>query len=179
MAEASPKESVDQDPPPGSGTLTERLAAANVNPETYLATDYLNHFNQVAMVLEMAATSPEMLDDAQDWEPKTYRQHFLDSGFTETDLIVWAYENAPADVRAQFENETAVLDGYVLEALALAQQGDQGDGGMALSTQVQQIYEQISKVYGIINGRATMHQDTVDDSFGDTFSQDDIDSLFD
>ena len=40
-----------------------RLADANINPATGLATDYLNHFNEAIMLLEMLSSCPECRDD--------------------------------------------------------------------------------------------------------------------
>ena len=58
-----------------------RLADANINPATGLATDYLNHFNEAVMLLEMLSSCPECLADFLDWQPKSYREHFLGSRF--------------------------------------------------------------------------------------------------
>ncbi len=49
----------------------------NVNDDTYLATDYLNHFNEIVMLLEMIPDMPDILEDAKEWRPKSYDQHFL------------------------------------------------------------------------------------------------------
>ena len=37
----------------------ERLAAANINPKTRLASDYLNHFNEAIMLLDLLPSMPE------------------------------------------------------------------------------------------------------------------------
>ncbi len=39
------------------------LRAANINPRTGLATDYLNHFNEAIMLLEMVPDMPECAED--------------------------------------------------------------------------------------------------------------------
>jgi hypothetical protein len=41
----------------------EQLAKANINPTTGLATDYLNHFNEAIMLLDLVATVPDCLPD--------------------------------------------------------------------------------------------------------------------
>ena len=56
-----------------------RLAAANVNPATGLATDYLNHFNEAIMLLEMLPSAPEFRDDFLRWQPVSYREYFAGS----------------------------------------------------------------------------------------------------
>ena len=47
----------------------EVLARANINPATGLATDYLNHFNEAIMLLEMLSAMPDCAEDFLVWEP--------------------------------------------------------------------------------------------------------------
>src|SRR6516225_7897250 len=46
------------------------LRAANINPRTGLATDYLNHFNQAVMLLDMIPDMPECAEDFLQWQPR-------------------------------------------------------------------------------------------------------------
>ena len=48
----------------------------NINPATGLSTDYLNHFTEVLMALEMMAGIPECAGDLRAWRPKSYAEHF-------------------------------------------------------------------------------------------------------
>ena len=57
------------------------LRAANINPRTGLATDYLNHFNEAIMLLEMIPDMPECAEDFLGWRPLSYREHFMASQF--------------------------------------------------------------------------------------------------
>ena len=41
--------------------IRERIRGTNVNPRTLLATDYLNHFNEVLMLIELVPDDPERL----------------------------------------------------------------------------------------------------------------------
>ena len=52
------------------------LRAANINPRTGLATDYLNHFNEAVMLLEMIPDMPECAEDFLGWQPLSYRRAF-------------------------------------------------------------------------------------------------------
>ena len=52
------------------------LLDANINPSTGLATDYLNHFNEAIMLLEMIPDMPECAADFLTWQPTSYREHF-------------------------------------------------------------------------------------------------------
>jgi hypothetical protein len=56
-------------PGPTDEARAERLRAANINPRTGLATDYLNHFNEAIMLLEMIPDMPECAEDFLGWQP--------------------------------------------------------------------------------------------------------------
>lgn len=79
------------------------LAAANINPKTGLATDYLNHFNEAIMLLDMIPALPECTEDFLLWEPLSYPEHFLQSKLKGRDLAIIAYETADARIRARFD----------------------------------------------------------------------------
>ena len=64
----------------------EQLRAANINPRTGLATDYLNHFNEAVMLLEMIPDMPECAEDFLGWQPLSYCEHFTASNFKARDL---------------------------------------------------------------------------------------------
>ncbi len=98
-------------------TYRRLVEGKNINRTSLLATDYLNHFNEVVMLLEMAPDMPEILEDARDWQPRTYCEHFTDSTFSDRQLAVWAYENAPKVVIGPFEQLVARVDKYILEAI--------------------------------------------------------------
>ena len=65
-----------------------RLRAANINPRTGLATDYLNHFNEAIMLLEMIPDMPECAEDFLGWHPLSYGEHFTASNFKARDLAI-------------------------------------------------------------------------------------------
>ena len=76
------------------------LRAANINPRTGLATDYLNHFNEAIMLLEMIPDMPECAEDFLTWRPLSYAEHFTASNFKARDLAIEAYEfGRPDDPR--------------------------------------------------------------------------------
>ena len=57
----------------GEGVLSAAaLTAANINPSTGLATDYLNHFNEVVMLMEMLPDMPDCAEDVLEWQPLDY-----------------------------------------------------------------------------------------------------------
>ena len=93
--------------------LRERVRGTNINAETLLATDYLNHFNEIIMLLEMVPDIPECLEDALDWQPKDYQAHFRDSGFSDKELAIEAYEHVPARFLEPFERTVAAMNDLV------------------------------------------------------------------
>src|SRR6195952_1075610 len=80
------------------------LRAANINPRTGLATDYLNHFNEAIMLLEMIPDMPECTEDFLTWSPLSYAEHFWASNFKARDLAIEAYELADPRIRTEFDN---------------------------------------------------------------------------
>ncbi|MBP5856731.1 hypothetical protein KAJ83_06905 [Marivibrio halodurans] len=88
-------------------TYRRLVRDTTINDTSLLSTDYLNHFNELVMMLEMVGDMPEMLDEAGAWRFKSYQQHFADSVFQHKDLAVWAYEHAPDIWREPFDRCTA------------------------------------------------------------------------
>ena len=86
-----------------------RLRAANINPRTGLATDYLNHFNEAIMLLEMIPDMPECAEDFLGWRPLSYREHFTASNFKARDLAISAYDSADAGIRTEFDKLTGAM----------------------------------------------------------------------
>src|ERR1700757_1058272 len=85
------------------------LKAANINPRTGLATDYLNHFNEAIMLLEMIPDMPECATDFLEWHPLSYAEHFIASNFKARDLAIEAYESADAKIRTEFDHVTTTM----------------------------------------------------------------------
>jgi hypothetical protein len=98
---------------PISAERAAQLKAANINPRTGLATDYLNHFNEAIMLLEMVPDMPECAEDFLAWAPLSYAEHFVASNFKDRDLAIEAYEMAEPSIRAEFDkltdNMTSIL----------------------------------------------------------------------
>ena len=86
-----------------------QLSAANINPRTGLATDYLNHFNEAIMLLEMIPDVPECAEDFLDWRPLSYREHFTASNFKARELAISAYDSADAGIRTEFDKLTGAM----------------------------------------------------------------------
>lgn len=100
-----------------------QLRAANINPRTGLATDYLNHFNEAIMLLEMLSSCPDCLDDFLSWQPMSYREHFAASRFKGRDMAIAAYEAADPNLRSCLDTLAGTMTA-VLEATHAALKSD-------------------------------------------------------
>jgi hypothetical protein len=90
-------------PEPARSTEASGPGIPNINPVTGLSTDYLNHFTEVLMALEMVADIPECLDDVWAWHPKTYAEHFAQSRFSQRDTVIRLYKAADPALRKQID----------------------------------------------------------------------------
>jgi len=97
--------------------LRERALGTNVNEQTLLATDYLNHFNEVVMTLEMLADMPELLEEAKEWAPKAYKDHFRDSTIADRELAVEAYDHAPPKFKEPFEQNISKINKLITTSI--------------------------------------------------------------
>jgi len=87
-----------------------QLAAANINPATGLATDYLNHFNEAIMMLELVPTMPACTEDLMEWRVMSYREHFLATHQKHRDLVLAAYELANPAAKRALDDLTDTMD---------------------------------------------------------------------
>ena len=94
-----------------------KAAEANINEKPLLATDYLNHFNEIVMVIELIPDMPDCLADAEAWQPKRYQDHFQESAFSAKELAIQAYDHAPAEYRDQFEFLVGKINSMILKGL--------------------------------------------------------------
>lgn len=164
------------------GVLRERLHGTNINPETYLATDYLNHFTEVVMLLEMLPSMPECLADIRGWAPKSYEEHFQGSVFSDKELAILAYQQADPALRGPFDAVIAELHALlpqgIEEAAQLIDAGELPRLEIMVGDLLDQVRTRLDRATAFIHGRSvTMDQASVDATMD--MSQDAVDSLFD
>jgi hypothetical protein len=86
------------------------LAAANINLKTRLATDYLNHFNEAIMLLELVPTMPDCIEDLMQWRVMSYREHFLATHQKHRDMVLTAYETADPHAKSLLDACVDTMD---------------------------------------------------------------------
>lgn len=145
----------------------ERVKGTNISEKTLLATDYLNHFNEIVMLIEMIPDMPDMLEECYAWQPKSYQEHFRDSGFSDKALAIEAYEHVPSKFRKPFEDTIAQMTQVVDRTLARMSADVHGGDPDRLREDCRQSVEMIHRIIqvanGIIHGAAhVMEQDEID-----------------
>jgi hypothetical protein len=132
----------------------EQLAKANINPATGLATDYLNHFNEAIMLLDLVATVPECLPDLMAWSPVSYQEHFASSRFKDRELAVVAYQAADPAARAALERLTDEMTAILLATSdAMMMEGCAVETTEEASKAAAQLRVLVAQAGAVINGR--------------------------
>jgi len=151
--------------------MRARVQGTNISPDTLLATDYLNHFNEIVMMLDMVPDMPDLVEDCAEWQPKSYSQHFADSMFRDKDLAIEAYAHCPPCFREPFDATIAQMDALALNTVdgmqvALAEGSTEAVAVQARSASraLQRLMDMAS---AIIHGASTtMDQDEIDAILG-------------
>jgi hypothetical protein len=137
-----------------SAAPAAELRAANINPRTGLATDYLNHFNEAIMLLEMIPDMPDCAEDFLAWQPLSYREHFAASNFRARELAIAAYDSADAAIRGEFDNITSAMTSILVAVGAAMRQARQDRTRATLAEQATGwVKPLVTLAGGIINGR--------------------------
>jgi hypothetical protein len=139
------------DTPPGRACLSD----ANINPRTGLATDYLNHFNEAIMLLEMLPACPDCIEDILAWRPVSYREHFAGSRFKGRNLAIAAYEAAEPNARESLDALAAAMT-TMLEATRAALAGGLPAEAASLIAEAAAAWLRplIARAGAVINGEA-------------------------
>ncbi len=93
--------------------IQQRVKGSNIDETTLLATDYLNHFNEIVMLLEMVPDMPDMFEVVKAWQPKSYKDHFKDSTIADKDLAIEAYDHVPGIYREPFEQTIEQINSMI------------------------------------------------------------------
>jgi hypothetical protein len=154
----------DRPTPPRTGHIDEAraavLRAANINPRTGLATDYLNHFNEAIMLLEMIPDMPECAEDFLTWTPLSYAEHFWASNFKARDLAIEAYELS--DAKTEFDNITASMTSILTAVGTAMREATQDKTRATLADQATNwVKPLVALAGGIINGASEANVEAI------------------
>ena len=171
-------------------TISDHLRAhtigTNVSQDSLLTTDYLNHFNEVVMLLHLLPTAPlEIAADLAEWKPKSYEEHFEASGFRDKALAIAGYQNSPRNIRNAFDTAIADLERELVILLrdVEARVGENDIAGLQrlCNEVVPEILDLIDVAADVVNAQETGGSARGEELFcaGANPKQAEIDALFD
>ncbi|WP_319411072.1 hypothetical protein [uncultured Cohaesibacter sp.] len=159
----------------------ELLQDANINPSTLLATDYLNHFNEVLMLIELLPSMPECAEDIEAWRPMNYPDYFEQSTFKEKQLAITLYDAVKPELQEKLESLVHEIDGKILTLTEriVDLNGDVSGGALEsvsfmASTEVRPLIDRVS---ALINDTANATDWML--AIDHPTAQDEVDRLFD
>ncbi|PCI89030.1 MAG: hypothetical protein COB24_00695 [Hyphomicrobiales bacterium] len=163
-----------------------RIVGKSISPITYLATDYLNHFNEVIMLLDMILDMPELIKELLVWQPKSYVTHFHESGLSDQDLIIEAYHAASDEDRNTLLAITNEMERIIQDSIAAAWKDGQALDEISLTmlctSTTEKLRERINLASAVINSGAASVADRHDIALTHTSINDTqatVDILFD
>lgn len=134
----------------------EKVPHANLSLVTLLATDYLNHFVEIIMLIELLPDMPDLADECRDWQPLTYREHFERSRIADRDLALEAYALVPDRYRRPFEAKSGEMHVLIQDRLTrILAALDEGDGSAVCKRckeAVKTLNARLQELNGIIRG---------------------------
>ena len=127
----------------------------NINPETGLCTDYLNHFSEAIMALEMLSAVPESLDDFLAWKPCSYTEHFAASNFKNRDAVIAAYHAADPRTRQSLDALIDSMHAMLTATRAVMGVGKNVSAALPLAeSALATIKPLVARASMVINGRS-------------------------
>lgn len=148
--------------------LRERARGSNVNDLTLLATDYLNHVNEIVMLLELVPDAPECLEDCRAWQPLSYEDHFRNSGIADKELAIDAYPWSPPQYKKPFDRLVKEMNRLVAISVdrlgELVEKGDEEQLRFVATRASQNLQDLIGKASAVIHGdRNVIDQAQIDE----------------
>ena len=137
-----------------------RLQAANINPKTGLATDYLNHFNEAIMLLDLLPHTPECIVELIGWEPLSYQEHFAASHFKHKELAIAAYEAAEPSARVRLDDLADTMNALLVATCEAFQRRSSLDAANALAADTAaRLKPLVARAGAVINGYDIEHSE--------------------
>jgi hypothetical protein len=100
-----------------------------VNPSSGLANDYLNHFNEILLLIEnFPSLLPEMFDEILAWQPVGYKDYFMRSPLPGNMRALAIYDGLDPEFRRDFKSMVERLDAIVLHSISIVAALKKADG---------------------------------------------------
>lgn len=179
--------------------IQQELEHTTINNRSFLSTDYMNHYNEIIMLLEMVADMPDLWDEIKDWSPKSYQDFFREGSFSFKELAIKAYMHAPLNYRVLFDQIVHNVDDMILSVIeeygSLFSDQEKKDAYQTgeiesflsqkeveeIARKTQYLRSQVDVLSSIINGTTSLEDDLAhmkEDDQASTIAQASIDELF-
>lgn len=113
-----------------------RLAAMKeaeglINPASGLANDYLNHYNEVLLLIEnLPVLLPEMVEELVNWEPVSYQDYFNKSPLVGSKAAVLIYNSLNPQLRSEFEGNLNRINALASESISTIKEIESKNGSL-------------------------------------------------
>ena len=125
-----------------------------VNPSSGIANDYLNHFNEILLLIEnLPALLPEMVDEILAWRPIGYRDYFTNSALPGGKQALEIYDSLDKNFRQDFEAMVSLLNQIVLRSITIVTKHRAPDGSLDPEG-IEGVCEQLAADMRVVLGRA-------------------------
>jgi len=132
-------------------------ARMETSQQPRLSTDFLNHYSEALMLIEMAAEDRSIVDDLKAWRSITYREHFEVSSLRCAPSALAAYDSVAPARRAGFEELCQSMARLISTATALL---DDPRDGLEATTIIEvasdALRRQIGRATQFINANGAM-----------------------
>ncbi|HCR94162.1 MAG TPA: hypothetical protein DIV98_04390, partial [Oceanicaulis sp.] len=135
------------------------------------ATDYLNHFNEVVMLLEMLPDMPDFAEDVLAWEPVGYEEHFERTNYVGKETVIAAYAAVDYALKAHLETIVAAVNVELQRAQDKVRDGDFAGASAMAGSEIESL---LAAARAAVQGR--IEGEGIDDSAA---AQAAADALFD
>lgn len=145
----------------------QALSDINVNISTGFATNYLNHYVEILLLLEMLPSMPEGVDDIKQWQPINYSDHVKQSGLPNHHLVLEAFNHTDWKRREALEKASNTADvailHYAKKAINAASNGDT-DLIQTIAEEAKVVLTPIlEKISGVINAPSSYDNEQVEE----------------
>jgi hypothetical protein len=138
---------------------------------TGLAADFLNRFNEPAMLLDLVPTDTTCREEFLAWTPCSYVEHFTRSRFSDRALVLEAYFQAPPGSREALGTVVAEMSRIIVATQVELRREPEPSAQVEIASEAAQRLRNLLVAAGaIIHGRRRSEiagaQDEIDALFG-------------
>ena len=125
-----------------------KRAASLINPVSGIANDFLNHFNEILLLVEnLPILLPEMVDELLIWTPMTYSEYFARSKLPGRSSALMRYVAMSVEARAYFDAKVENLNAMATVIVAGISNHRRPDGSIP-AEEVSEYCEEVSMIFG-------------------------------